>query len=296
MPPSLHGVLSLYPLPNSTWQQRPYFTSGDLASDKAVVFIGGLYSGLFDTPFLVPLSNALTEAKWRLVQIFWSGCYDGFGTGGIDRDRDELAALVKQLIGEGVKTVVVMGHSTGSQDALHYLSTSAEPAVHGAILVSPASDRQFFEKDNDPVWKEQLVIAQRLIAEGKGEEMLGEEMTKAAGARMTANRVFNLIGVGGLDDYFSSDLPDAPDGSAHVHPLSTSFGSLKVPALAFWAENDHCNVLPDHRVLLRRWETASSGRLQWRFLDGATHTVEEEDAQKVLCDEVVGWLSSQFEQ
>jgi hypothetical protein len=66
MPPSLHGVLSLYPLPNSTWQQRPYFTSGDLASDKAVVFIGGLYSGLFDTPFLVPLSNALTEAKWRL--------------------------------------------------------------------------------------------------------------------------------------------------------------------------------------------------------------------------------------
>lgn len=89
-----------------------------------------------------------------------------------------------------------MGHSTGSQDALHYLSTSAEPAVHGAILVSPASDRQFFEKDNDPVWKEQLVIAQRLIAEGKGEEMLGEEMTKAAGARMTANRVFNLIGVG----------------------------------------------------------------------------------------------------
>lgn len=55
-------------------------------------------------------------------------------------------------------------------------------------------------------------------------------------------------------------------------------------------------MLPDHRVLLRRWETASSGRLQWRFLDGATHTVEEEDAQKVLCDEVVGWLSSQFEQ
>jgi hypothetical protein len=55
-------------------------------------------------------------------------------------------------------------------------------------------------------------------------------------------------------------------------------------------------VLPDHRVLLRRWETASGGKLQGRCLDGATHTVEEEDAQKVLCDEVVGWLSSHFQQ
>jgi len=63
---SLAGVLSRYPLPNSDWQQRPYFTSGDLSSDRAVVFIGGLYGGLLDAAYLVPLSDALKDAKWRL--------------------------------------------------------------------------------------------------------------------------------------------------------------------------------------------------------------------------------------
>jgi hypothetical protein len=63
---SLAGVLSRYPLPHSTWQQRPYFTSGDLSSDRAILFIGGLYSGLLDAPYLPRLSDALTESKWRL--------------------------------------------------------------------------------------------------------------------------------------------------------------------------------------------------------------------------------------
>lgn len=64
--PSLPGTLSLYPLPDSAWQQRPFFSSGDLASDRAVLFIGGLYAGLFDTPFLTRLSDALGAAHWRL--------------------------------------------------------------------------------------------------------------------------------------------------------------------------------------------------------------------------------------
>jgi len=95
----------------------------------------------------------------------------------------------------------------------------------------------------------------------------------------------------GDDDYFSTDLPDTPDDSPHVHPLSTSFGALKVPVLALWSEKDHCAVLPDHTVLLKRWEKASNGHLEWKVLENASHGVEEEDAQKVLCKEVVEWLA-----
>lgn len=90
-----------------------------------------------------------------------------------------------------------MGHSTGSQDAIHYLSSSKElPAVAGGILVSPASDRQFFEKGKDPQWTEQLAIAQQLVGEGKGGQLLDESFAKAAGARMTAQRLFDLIAAG----------------------------------------------------------------------------------------------------
>ncbi len=64
--PRLAGTLSLYPLPNSSWGRRPYFTSGDEGADRAIVFVGGLHAGLLDAPFLVPLSRAVGAAGWRL--------------------------------------------------------------------------------------------------------------------------------------------------------------------------------------------------------------------------------------
>lgn len=64
--PSLAGTLALYPLPGSDWQRRPYFTSGDEGAPRAVVFIGGLWSGLMETPFLPCLSAELKTAGWRL--------------------------------------------------------------------------------------------------------------------------------------------------------------------------------------------------------------------------------------
>lgn len=67
-----------------------------------------------------------------------------------------------------------------------------------------------------------------------------------------------------------------------------------MPALAFWAENDHCAVMDDHRVLLRRWEAAANGKLSWHVLDGATHSVEEDGPQGVLCDKVVRWLAKEI--
>lgn len=155
------------------------------------------------------------------VQIHWSSAYDGFGTGSLDRDVDEMAALIAHLKRrEGVEMVVIAGHSTGSQDVLHYLTRSRDTAqgggggggtegeqqmsstvedegtVKGGIMISPASDREFFEKGRDPMWVAQLAIAERLIAEGRGSEILGEEMTKAFGARVTASRLHRLIGVG----------------------------------------------------------------------------------------------------
>ena len=65
---SLSGTLSLYPLPGATGESdtRPYFTSGDLNSDKAVVFIGGLYNGIGSVPYVTPLSAALSQVGWKM--------------------------------------------------------------------------------------------------------------------------------------------------------------------------------------------------------------------------------------
>ncbi|WOO79990.1 UPF0613 protein [Vanrija pseudolonga] len=285
---SLTGTLALYPRPGSSWERRPFFTSGDEASLRAVVFIGGLFSGILDAPFIPRLSHALGDAG---VQIHWSSAYDGFGTGSLDRDCDELASLVAHLRSHGVHTVVLMGHSTGSQAVLRYLSQGRLPEAQGGILQSPASDREFFAADPDDtnIWKRYLPRAEALIVAGKGDQVLDDEFTKETSIRMTAYRLHSLVGVGGDDDYFSSDLPDETD-SVHKHPLSTSFGKLSTPALALWCEKDHCAVLPDQTPLLRRWEAASRGKLEWRILLGATHTVEEDDAQEAMSSHIVTWL------
>jgi pimeloyl-ACP methyl ester carboxylesterase len=111
-----------------------------------------------------------------------------------------------------------------------------------------------------------------------------------SGMRMSAYRMHSLVGVGGDDDYFSSDLPDTADGGPHVHPLSTSFGKLSAPALALWCEGDHCGN-GDQRPLLRRWEAAAHGKLTWHVLEGASHMVSEPAPQADLNIQVVEFLS-----
>lgn len=101
----------------------------------------------------------------------------------------------------------------------------------------------------------------------------------------------------GDDDYFSNDLPDHPDSSPHKHPLSTSFGSLSVPALALWSEKDEFNTLsPEARAaLLDRWRAAGGEKLQVSVVKNADHAVKEVETQEDMCGVVVDWLKRNFE-
>lgn len=302
---SLSGTLSLYKTPG---HEYPYFTSGDLTSPKAVVFIGGLFNGLLSPPYLVELSFALGKAGWRLVQMHWSGAYDGFGTGSLDRDRLEISCLVSRLREQGTEKVVLMGHSTGSQDVIHYLSASKSylspssasllevlTKVDGGILQAPASDREFFVTPSSPpdpnsaFWLAQLPIATELVKSGRGEEVLDKDFCLKAGCRMSAYRLWSLLSDEGDDDYFSSGIPLDPDG-VKAHPLSQSFGQISAPALALYSEKDEFGKLPDVRATMRSWEEAAGGKLEAKVLMGASHAVAEFEARNKLFEEVVGWL------
>lgn len=85
MVPTLTGSLSLYTAPpaqriprsakdvtsegSGSSRKYPYFTSGDLASEKAVIFLGGLTNGMGAVPFVNKLSEELKGAGWRLYVI-----------------------------------------------------------------------------------------------------------------------------------------------------------------------------------------------------------------------------------
>ncbi|WVQ94387.1 hypothetical protein IAU59_001466 [Kwoniella sp. CBS 9459] len=314
MSQSLQGVLSTF---QAGQYKYPFFTSGDIESDRAVVFVGGLTNGIASVPFTYSLSDSLAKAKWKLVQYHWSSAYGGYGTGSLDRDRLEMRALVKHLRTQGVKTIVIAGHSTGSQNVIHYLSdpifqqsssTSATAEngsevkpesdaeiyrVEGGIMQAPASDREFLQvlKMND--YFDVLPQAEKMIAEGRGEELMDEAFCKKAQfgdeMKITAYRTFSLAGKGGDDDYFSDDIPHDPT-TPYAQSLSTSFGALSAPALVLYSEGDMPYQVGEPLDRLKRWQEASKGKLEYTVLKGASHDVCEPEAQVVLCDRVVEWL------
>lgn len=61
--------------------------------------------------------------------------------------------------------------------------------------------------------------------------------------------------------------------------------------------NDYCGTLADQRPLLRRWEAAASNnKLSWTVIEGASHSVDEESAQEMLCADITSWLAEHFGQ
>lgn len=100
-------------------------------------------------------------------------------------------------MGLGTTHIVIMGHSTGSQDVAHYLSTRSTPQVIGGILQAPISDRHEIEESESKIHcdiREALPEATGLIKEGKGETVLDFKMWGTVD--ITAYRLYSLSAVG----------------------------------------------------------------------------------------------------
>ncbi|KAL3432316.1 hypothetical protein BDV09DRAFT_174403 [Aspergillus tetrazonus] len=137
-----------------------------------LLFISGLGDGLGTVAYLDDIVAALEDSQWSVFSPVISSSYGGWGTSGLGRDTDEMARCIEYIQkykeGSGVREterkIVIMGHSTGSQDVLTYISSPnprhpqpgldpghghrhkrmppLRPQVDGAIMQAPVSDRQ----------------------------------------------------------------------------------------------------------------------------------------------------------
>ncbi|GLT81467.1 hypothetical protein SLA2020_528520 [Shorea laevis] len=181
------------------------FRTGDY--QRQVIFIGGLTDGFLATEYLEPLAIALDKEKWSLVQFLMSSSYSGYGTTSLKQDALELDQLISYLINkENSEGVVLLGHSTGCQDIVHYMHTNAacSRAVRAAILQAPVSDREY--RATLPETAAMIDLASSMIKEGQGSELMPNEADPSA--PITAYRYHSLCAYMGDDDMFSSDLSD----------------------------------------------------------------------------------------
>lgn len=181
------------------------FRTGDFT--RQVIFIGGLTDGLLATDYLEPLSLALEVEKWSLVQPLLSSSYTGYGISSLEQDALELDQLIGYLINkDNSEGVILLGHSTGCQDIIHYMRTNfaCSKAVSGVILQAPVSDREY--RATLPETGEMIDLAAKMISAGCGMDLMPREAN--SDAPITAYRFHSLCAYMGDDDMFSSDLSE----------------------------------------------------------------------------------------
>ncbi|OAA75331.1 hypothetical protein LEL_07319 [Akanthomyces lecanii RCEF 1005] len=130
----------------------------------SVLFVGGMGDGLGTSSYTSDIVRALQPTKWSFFTLNLSSSHSQWGLGHLARDTQEISECVEYIkyyktakYGDHNK-LVIMGHSTGSQCVLNYLSQpnpitavasfdhelkhGCRPVVDGAIMQAPVSDRE----------------------------------------------------------------------------------------------------------------------------------------------------------
>jgi hypothetical protein len=243
----------------------------------------------------------------------------------LEQDVIEIAECVQYIQARKQGKVAIMGHSTGSQDVLHYLYSSVEddgegssrPAVDGAILQAAVSDREAMQAtiEDDERLQEmytQLVNVARHTASAEDDDnnLLPLSMTRALGygdTLVSARRFLSLVSPDSParpaeDDLFSSDLGE--------NTLKQTFGAvgssdrLRGTLLVLLSgEDDAYPESVDPVALLEKWQRASNHGHQnmvWNqefsgVIAHASHDLGEDDQEpprKELTKRITGYLAT----
>lgn len=283
----------------TAFEHTPHPTSQK--PQNILLFIGGLFDGLLTVPYPSSISDAL-PSSWTLAQVLLTSSFTGWGTSSLARDVKELAKCIAYFRSIKSGKIVLMGHSTGCQDVMEYLSGTghnARPVIDGAIIQAPASDREAIVMSMDPdLYQSSCKAAKKMMKEGLGEEILPSSETNSFfSCPVSARRWLSLASPehDGDDDYFSSDLKD--------EQLKGSFGALpaNTPLSIMFSGNDEfMSSSIDKTGLIKRWSDIAKtghGRIEEEhsgIVEGASHNLSGNPEEVVhdLVKKVLGFLES----
>jgi pimeloyl-ACP methyl ester carboxylesterase len=236
--------------------------------------------------YLPILEQQLAPSGVSLVQTLLTSSLRGWGTSSISKDAEELNLLCRTLrVGHKSQGVVIVGHSTGCQDAVMYATkykndSSAAPLL-GVVLQAPVSDREFLSML--PQTTEQTIAARKVFDEGRPDDIAFRAMN-LDGAAVTASRWLSLAEPGGEDDMFSADLTD--------EELKEKLGGLTgVPTLLMLSSRDeYTHPRNDYIEMGNRMAKAIGPSARLAILEGANHAVSNhsEDAAELISEFVLG--------
>jgi hypothetical protein len=172
------GHMHIYSEGLVAFEHNPYNQA--IASENIILFIGGLGDGLLTIRYPRRIAHNLA-GHWSVAELLLSSSYNGWGTGSLKRDVNEIHRAVKffrALKGPDSK-VVLMGHSTGCQDIMEYLvgeGAEGREKVQGVIFQGGVSDCEAHAKmaqsaQEKVTLRTKIEEAKQLIDNGHGTQI-----------------------------------------------------------------------------------------------------------------------------
>ncbi|KAI1485282.1 hypothetical protein F5X96DRAFT_660653 [Biscogniauxia mediterranea] len=283
---------TVHPFPSPTKYACAY-EIGLPNAKNALVFIGGLGDGphtVFYPRAIAKQLEAHPQLSFSVFEFRLKSSFLGFGFARLADDVADISALVKYLRSIGKQKVVLMGHSTGSQDCMEYTSPSHETEpVEGYILQAPACDRDSIILEmGESRLDESLGVAKGLINTGKAHERMPLDHLPDSfqNTPISAWRWYALGAPDGEDNYFSPALPDTVAGPY--------WRRIDKPIMILHSGDDeYVPKSVDKEGLIQHWRTLCQPGIASELsgtIPGACHRVEEPEAEAWLATRVVNFL------
>jgi pimeloyl-ACP methyl ester carboxylesterase len=191
----------------------------------------------------------------------------GGGWERFDESPHDVDAWITFAASLGFERVVILGHSLGALKVAYYQALRQDPRVAGLVAASPPIQAARY----DP---EMVKLAERMEAEGKGQDLLPWGSSRAGAGTHSAATFLNRVRTG-LDQYGL----DAPE---------PAIGKVRCPVLAFFGTIQDTGNETDLDMIRRNAKAAE--RIDTAIIDGADHvyTGRESAVARVLLD----WLAT----
>jgi alpha-beta hydrolase superfamily lysophospholipase len=263
---------------------------------RVLVFVHGLTSNVFaHHDYLLPLVN-----KETAVVFFNNRGHDLIARfKKIDRRRkkgyeskvigmahevftdcvDDLDGVVNFVRKKGVKEVYLVGHSTGCQKSIYFLSRRGkQKLVKGVVLIAPMSDWAAAVKMTKAEDLERAEKwARKMVKEGKKDELLPKEVWPW---------------INDAQRYLSLNTPESKEEIftyGQEEKIPTTMHKVKSPTLVILAEKDEYRDRPMTKIAKWFEENSRSKDLKVEVVEGALHGFG--GFEKDLAEAIKNWMN-----
>ena len=258
------------------------FQSGLISSSRCLILLGGLTDGLLSLPYVQRLSSELESLSnpCSLIQPLLRSSNLQYGWHSIDHDIQDLQKLLDYLVNnrDQLKSIILMGHSTGCQDIIHYLRQgNPDPRITSVILQGAVSDRQYLSRLSSTADQLNYCSQHR----NHPNEWLPRYLHDPP---LTIQRCLSFNQINSIEDLFSSDLND--------QQLNEIYQNISIPIIWIWSKQDEYvpEEIKDQVQHFIQKKLAARKHSTFILLENADHAVSDPQEQIFMIEQIIATI------